>query len=63
MEIVGRALAAQGYFGAFGVDAYRHRLLDGSGRTALNPLSEINARYTMDWALAMGERGAVSRRA
>lgn len=61
LEVVGRALAARGYFGAFGVDAYRHRALDGSGRTVLNPLSEINARYTMDWALAMGERGAASR--
>ncbi|TAJ21673.1 MAG: hypothetical protein EPO68_04300 [Planctomycetota bacterium] len=60
MEVVGRALAARGYFGAFGVDAYRHRALDGSGRTVLNPLSEINARYTMDWALAMGERAVAT---
>jgi hypothetical protein len=60
MEVVGRALAAHGYFGAFGVDAYRHRALDGSARTVLNPLSEINARYTMDWALAMGERAALT---
>lgn len=56
VEAAGRALAAHGYRGPFGIDAYRHRALDGSGRTVLNPLSEINARYTMDWALAMGER-------
>ena len=48
----GAALARAGYFGPFGIDAYRHKALDGSGRSVLNPLSEINARYTMDWALA-----------
>jgi len=50
----GAALARAGYFGPFGIDAYRHRAHDGSARTLLNPLSEINARYTMDWALALG---------
>ena len=45
----GNALAHAGYFGPFGIDAYRHRALDGSAGTVLNPLSEINARYTMDW--------------
>jgi hypothetical protein len=49
----GAALAAAGYFGPFGIDAFRHRALDGSARTVLNPLSEINARFTMDWATAM----------
>jgi len=49
----GAALARAGYFGPFGIDAYRHRAQDGSARTRLNPLSEINARYTMDWALAL----------
>lgn len=49
----GAALAEAGYFGPFGIDAYRHRALDGSARTLLNPLSEINARFTMDWATAM----------
>jgi hypothetical protein len=48
----GSALARAGYFGPFGIDAYRHRALDGSARSVLNPLSEINARFTMDWALA-----------
>jgi len=48
----GAALAAAGYFGPFGIDAYHHRALDGAG-VVLNPLSEINARFTMDWATAM----------
>lgn len=38
---VGDALATAGYFGPFGVDAFTY---DGG---ALNPRSEINARYTM----------------
>jgi hypothetical protein len=50
----GTALARAGYFGPFGIDAYRHRAQDGSARSVLNPLSEINARFTMDWSLAMG---------
>ena len=60
-ERVGRALAGAGYFGPFGIDAYRHRT--ASGREALNPLSEINARFTMDWAQALAgdPRGADSR--
>ena len=48
----GAALARAGYFGAFGIDAYRHRV-PGSHARVLNPLSEINARFTMDWATAM----------
>ncbi|MEX1024628.1 MAG: hypothetical protein WD226_06075 [Planctomycetota bacterium] len=47
--LAGERLAAAGYFGPFGVDAYRYR--DGA-RERLNPLSEINARYTMDWTRA-----------
>lgn len=43
---VARALLAQGYFGPFGIDAYRYRASArlGAGFCAL---SEINARYTM----------------
>jgi hypothetical protein len=52
----GAALAAAGYFGPYGIDAYHHRALDGAG-VVLNPLSEINARFTMDWATAMGAAG------
>ena len=53
VDAAGAALADAGYFGPFGIDAYRHRALDGSSRTVLNPLSEINARFTMDWTTAM----------
>ncbi len=49
----GAALAAAGYFGPFGIDAYHHRVPNGT-TVELNPLSEINARFTMDWATAMG---------
>lgn len=52
VERVGKALAENGYRGPFGIDAYRHRV-PGSHADALNPLSEINARFTMDWAVAM----------
>ena len=45
----GAALARAGYFGPFGIDAFRHRALAGPQREVLNPLSEINARFTMDW--------------
>jgi hypothetical protein len=52
VEAAGRALAQAGYFGPYGLDAYRHRV-DGRAGDVLNPLSEINARFTMDWAGAM----------
>ena len=64
VEAAGRALAQAGYFGPFGIDAYRHRVAGRAG-DVLNPLSEINARFTMDWANAMAtepEKGeAVAR--
>lgn len=50
VEAAGSALASAGYFGAFGIDAFRYRL---DGREALNPMSEINARFTMDWTVGM----------
>lgn len=50
----GAALHAAGYFGPFGIDAYRHKSEHGE---VLNPLSEINARFTMDWTVAMSEDG------
>jgi hypothetical protein len=43
-ERVAVALAASGYFGPFGIDAYRYE--DGE-RSLFCALSEINARYTM----------------
>ena len=54
VERAGRALARAGYFGPFGIDAFRHRT--GRGEV-LNPLSEINARFTMDWSTAMAGSG------
>ena len=52
VAFAGAALARAGYFGPFGIDAYRHRAAERTA-TVLNPLSEINARFTMDWATAM----------
>lgn len=43
----GKSLAAAGYFGPFGVDAFRYRRND---RVDFNPMCEINARYSMAWA-------------
>jgi len=51
----GAALAAAGYFGPYGIDAFRH-LDPVSGLEVLNPLSEINARFTMDWTAAASEQ-------
>lgn len=44
---VAEGLAAAGYFGPFGIDAYRYEMHDQVGFCAL---SEINARYTMGFA-------------
>ncbi len=49
---VAQALARAGYFGPFGVDAFAWR--DQRG-LHLNALSEINARYTMSWAIGMAQ--------
>jgi len=47
-ERVAGLLHAAGYFGPFGIDAYRYQLGDVRGFCAL---SEINARYTMGFAI------------
>ena len=57
-EEAGRALAAAGYRGPFGIDAFRHRIGGPGSREVLNPLSEINARYTMDWTTGMAHHFA-----
>lgn len=49
----GEALAEAGYFGPFGVDAFRW--VDEAGGVRLNARCEINARYTMGWAVGMGD--------
>lgn len=53
VSAAGQALAQAGYFGPFGIDAYRHRTERGE---VLNPLSEINARFTMDWTTGLAEK-------
>lgn len=45
----GEALSREGYFGPFGIDAYTFR--DELGDVHLHPASEINARYSMGFAL------------
>jgi hypothetical protein len=52
-EHVAIALVAAGYFGPFNVDAFRYRR---DGTDAFNPRCEINARYSMGWAIGMGDR-------
>jgi len=47
-ERVAAALHGAGYFGPFGIDAYRYQVGDTRGFCAL---SEINARYTMGFAV------------
>jgi hypothetical protein len=47
-----QALLAAGYFGPFGLDAFRWRSPDG--RIHFQPRSEVNARYSMGWAVGMG---------
>lgn len=50
LETVGRELSREGYRGPYGIDAWSCRK---DGRVVLNPLSEVNARFTMDWATAL----------
>jgi hypothetical protein len=50
-ESTAAALWAAGYFGPFGIDAYLYRT--ASGALALNPLSELNARYSMGFAIGL----------
>jgi hypothetical protein len=47
------ALHAEGYFGPFGLDAFRWRAPDG--KRSFQPRSEVNARYSMGWATGMGD--------
>lgn len=49
----GRALAHAGYFGPFGIDAYRY--VEG-GVARFQPRSEINARFSMGYPRALLER-------
>lgn len=58
LEILAHALHGAGYFGPFGVDAYRYT--DATERSQWNPCGELNARYTMGFAAGMA--GRVPRR-
>jgi hypothetical protein len=49
---VAHALSAAGFFGPFGIDAYSYRGPGGEPR--LQPRSEINARYSMGFAVGFG---------
>jgi hypothetical protein len=49
----GRALVAAGYFGPYGIDAFRYRARDGSLR--FQPRSELNARFSMGYPRALLE--------
>ncbi|HKO94259.1 MAG TPA: hypothetical protein VJU61_24065, partial [Polyangiaceae bacterium] len=53
-EQAAQALSGAGYFGPFGVDAYFWRTPQGS--LQLNPLGELNARYTMGFSVGMSAR-------
>jgi hypothetical protein len=46
------ALKQRGYFGPFGLDAFRWRAPDGTAH--FQPRCELNARYSMGWAVGMG---------
>jgi hypothetical protein len=46
---VGAALRANGYWGPFGIDAYEYRDKHGEGH--FQPRSELNARYSMGFAV------------
>ena len=48
----GRALANAGYFGPFGIDAFRYR--DVAGGAVFCACCDVNARYTMGFAVGMG---------
>jgi hypothetical protein len=53
---VAEALTRAGYFGPFGLDGYVWKTPQGS--LAFNPLGELNARYTMGFAIGLGVPGA-----
>lgn len=52
-ERAAHALIEAGYHGPFGLDAYRYR---HQGHEGFRPISDLNARYTMGFAVGMGDR-------
>ena len=55
VQSTGAALKQAGYFGPFGIDAFRYRTPDGG--LALNPRCEINARFTMGYPRSLLVQG------
>ena len=53
LDRAAEALRAAGYFGPFGIDAFTWEGDDGT--VHLHRRSEINARYSMGWAIGMGD--------
>ena len=51
LEVAGETLSAIGYFGPFGIDGFRYRTSDG--RLAFCACCDVNARYTMGFAVGM----------
>jgi hypothetical protein len=49
---VADALHGAGYFGPFGIDAFSYS--DRDGRPGFQPRSEVNARYSMGFAVGLG---------
>ncbi len=49
LQAVARELSQEGYFGPFGLDGFVYQTDSASRR--LRALSEVNARYSMGWAL------------
>jgi hypothetical protein len=59
LRSVGAALHRLGYFGPFNVDAFAWR--GEGGRRCFLPRCEINARYSMGWAVGMAGEGLPGR--
>ena len=57
-ERAGRALHEAGYFGPCGVDAFTY---ERGGAVVRRARSEINARYSMGFAVGFGGAGGPSR--
>ena len=51
--VAARALTAAGYFGPFAIDAFRWR--DDAGRRHFQPVSELNARFTMGFFVGFAD--------
>jgi hypothetical protein len=47
------SLRSIGYFGPFGIDAFVFR---GERSEHLNPLCDLNARFTLGWSTGMGNK-------